>query len=78
MFLMQSMESLMPQVIPLRFVTKSTVPMQQSVPTSCLLDHQKNQIYHLKGQKEGCCTFASARTQIPFAMIKFPNFFCSV
>ncbi|KAM3186658.1 hypothetical protein ACTXT7_003864 [Hymenolepis weldensis] len=74
MNLMQFMESPMPQVIPVRLFTKSTVSKQQSVPTSCLLDHQTNQIYHLKGQKKGCCTSASTRAYTAFAMIKSSKF----
>ncbi|KAM3176477.1 hypothetical protein ACTXT7_006437 [Hymenolepis weldensis] len=50
--LMHSMESSMPKVVSALFVSEPIVPKQQSVPKFSLLDHQTNQIYLLKGQKE--------------------------
>ncbi|KAM3173625.1 hypothetical protein ACTXT7_012151 [Hymenolepis weldensis] len=36
---MNSIESSKPKVVPARLTSEPTVPKQQSVPTSCLLDH---------------------------------------
>ncbi|KAM3170981.1 hypothetical protein ACTXT7_017530, partial [Hymenolepis weldensis] len=60
--LKHSMESSISEVVPARPVSEPTVPKQQPVPTTYLLDHQTNQIFRLKGHKESYCTFASFRT----------------
>ncbi|KAM3181898.1 hypothetical protein ACTXT7_013451 [Hymenolepis weldensis] len=55
--LKHSMESFVPIFVPVQLVSVPTMPRQQSIPESCLLDYQINQICCLKGQKEGS-TFA--------------------
>ncbi|KAM3173623.1 hypothetical protein ACTXT7_012149 [Hymenolepis weldensis] len=68
---MNSVESSKPKVVPARLTSKPTVPKQQSVPTSCLLDHTRNQGWRRKRQKEGCCIFSSSRTHTSFTIATF-------
>ncbi|VUZ39287.1 unnamed protein product [Hymenolepis diminuta] len=71
--LAHSTESFIPNVIPARFVSKPTMPNQQSVPTSCTLDHQTSKISRLAEQREDCCTFASPKTLKSSTKIKSPK-----
>ncbi|VUZ43315.1 unnamed protein product, partial [Hymenolepis diminuta] len=50
-------KSSMPKVVPARHISDPTVPRQQFILKSFLLDHQTNQICHLKRHKKGCCIF---------------------
>lgn len=49
--LVYSMESSIPKIVLALLASEPTVPIAQSLPKSCLSDHQKNRICHLKGQK---------------------------
>ncbi|VUZ53735.1 unnamed protein product, partial [Hymenolepis diminuta] len=58
--LKHSMESFILKITSARLLREPTVPNQQSVPNSCLLNHQTNQICRLNAHKEGCYTLASS------------------
>ncbi|KAM3180084.1 hypothetical protein ACTXT7_016997 [Hymenolepis weldensis] len=68
------MEYSMTKVVRARLLSESTVPKQQSVPKSCPLDHQTNQICYLNEDKEDCCTLAFSRTHESPTKIKSSKF----
>ncbi|KAM3180136.1 hypothetical protein ACTXT7_016895, partial [Hymenolepis weldensis] len=57
-----SMKSSISEIIPARLLCELTVPKQQSIPKSCLLNHQTNQMCHLNAHKEDCYTLAPSIT----------------
>ncbi|VUZ57143.1 unnamed protein product [Hymenolepis diminuta] len=68
----------MPKVIPTRLVSKPTEPKRQSVQKFYLLDHQTNQISHLKGDNVGFCTFVYSRTHVLSPRSNLQTIFVSV
>ncbi|VDL64865.1 unnamed protein product [Hymenolepis diminuta] len=73
MDLTHSMESSMPKVIPALLVSEHTMPKEQLVLESCLLDHQTSQVCHLKVHLDGYRIFGPSRAPKSSAKIKSPN-----
>ncbi|VUZ50990.1 unnamed protein product [Hymenolepis diminuta] len=72
------MQSSMPKAFLSRPASEFTVPKQQSVQKSGLLDHQTNEICCPKGHKAGCFTLSSSETQESFTTIKSQNVLVSM